>query len=216
MAVKNRNNDVKSGIVYIFTNPAMPDIVKIGMTTREQIDDRLKELFTTSVPVPFECEYACKVDDCQKVENALHIAFGPSRINPQREFFKIEPEQAIAILELFSKGNIADEISKEAGAGIDQVAFEAGKKLKIQRRPHLNFNEMNIPIDSIIKFTSEDNNIEVRVCSDKKVDYNGEQASLTRATREILGLNYDVQPTPYWTFNGRSLTDIYNDTYQSI
>ena len=27
-----------------------------------------------SVPVPFECEYACKVEDCEKVEKAPHIA----------------------------------------------------------------------------------------------------------------------------------------------
>ena len=35
------------GIVYVITNPAMPDIVKIGMTNRDTIDARLKELFNT-------------------------------------------------------------------------------------------------------------------------------------------------------------------------
>ncbi len=67
------------GIVYVLTNPVMPGIVKIGMTERSDIDKRLRELYTTGVPVPFECAYACKVDpaDCAKIEKALHKAFEP-------------------------------------------------------------------------------------------------------------------------------------------
>ena len=49
------------GIVYLLTNPVMPGLVKIGMTTQEDIDKRMKELYTTGVPVPFECQFACKV-----------------------------------------------------------------------------------------------------------------------------------------------------------
>ena len=33
------------------------------------------------------------------------------------------------------------------------------------------------------------------------------------ATRILLGIEHSVQPSPYWTFNGRSLRDIYNETY---
>ncbi|WP_192815192.1 GIY-YIG nuclease family protein, partial [Treponema pedis] len=52
---------MENGIVYILSNPAMPGIYKIGITSRNDIKHRLKELYTTSVPVPFECEYACRV-----------------------------------------------------------------------------------------------------------------------------------------------------------
>lgn len=50
----------------------MPDLVKIGMTNRDNVDARMKELFNTSVPVPFECGYACKVVGlrCEEVEKA--------------------------------------------------------------------------------------------------------------------------------------------------
>ena len=72
----------------------MSGMVKIGMTTRDTVEARMKELFNTSVPLPFECEYACKVSACEKVEKALHIAFQPYRIHTRREFFKINPEQA--------------------------------------------------------------------------------------------------------------------------
>lgn len=40
----------------------MPGLVKIGMTTREDMDSRMKELYSTGVPVPFECQFACKVN----------------------------------------------------------------------------------------------------------------------------------------------------------
>ena len=75
------------GIVYLLTNPVMPGLVKIGMTTQEDIDKRMKELYTTGVPVPFECKFACKVkkSDCLKIEKALHKAFDPQRINQNRE-----------------------------------------------------------------------------------------------------------------------------------
>lgn len=90
------------GIVYLLTNPVMPGLVKIGMTTQEDIDKRMKELYTTGVPVPFECKFACKVkkSDCLKIEKALHKAFEPQRINQNREFFRINVDQAQAILEL--------------------------------------------------------------------------------------------------------------------
>jgi len=45
----------KSEIVYLLTNPAMPGLIKIGRTTRKDIKARMRELYTTGVPLPFEC-----------------------------------------------------------------------------------------------------------------------------------------------------------------
>lgn len=203
----------ESGLVYVLTNPAMPGIVKIGLTTRDKIEDRLKELFKTNIPVPFKCEFACQVDDCKKVETALHRAFRPYRF-PQREFFKIEPEQAIAILELFDKKDITLEITKEINENTTPEERNAGEKLEKQRRPPLNFKEMGIPIGSSLKFTEEDN-IEVEVAGEKKVKYknNEELFSLTKITKDLLQSDYSVQPTGYWSYNGKNLKDIYDETY---
>jgi hypothetical protein len=202
------------GIVYVLSNPAMPGLVKIGMTSRDKIDDRLKELFNTSVPVPFDCEFACKVDDCEKVEKALHIAFGPSRVHPQREFFKIESEQAIAILNLLSTENVTPDVLSEIQSEMNPQDAESSKRFKLQRRPNLNFTEMGIPIGSVLKYS--DDSIEVIVSTDRKVKYKDEEMSLTRATRTILNVEYDVQPTGHWYYNGRNLSDIYNETYVDI
>ena len=104
------------GIVYLLTNPVMPGLVKIGMTAQEDIDKRMRELYTTGVPVPFECKYACKVktSDCFKIEKALHKAFDPQRVNQNREFFRINVEQAQAILELFHHEDVTEDLLDEA------------------------------------------------------------------------------------------------------
>jgi hypothetical protein len=207
---KTENMETENGMVYVLTNAAMPGIVKIGLTTRDKIDNRLKELFKTNVPVPFKCEFACKVDDCRKVESALQIAFRPYRF-PQREFFKIDPDQAIAILKLLEIREITDEINQEIKESTTKEERDAGEKLEKQRRPPLNFKDMDILIGSLLKFTEDDS--EVEVVGDKKVKYLGETYSLTSLTKKLLKLEYAVQPTGYWLFNGKNLKEIYEETY---
>jgi hypothetical protein len=202
------------GIVYVLTNPAMPGLVKIGMTNKESVDARLKELFNTSVPVPFECEYACKVTETAKVEKALHIAFHPYRIHSQREFFEINPEQAIAILQLLDKSkDITSEIVEEINNDLTEVDKAAGRKMKIKRRPPLNYIEMGIPLGAKLEFNRDDETYIVEVCDTKKVSYYGVKKSLTAITKELLGIEHALQPTSYWTYNGKNLMDIYNETY---
>lgn len=208
------NNKETYGIVYVLTNPAMPDMVKIGMTSRESMDARLRELYNTSVPVPFECEYACRVKNYQEVERALHLAFHPYRIHPQREFFRINPEQAIAILKLLDRGSdITAEVSNELNNDLTEQDRTAGEQMKKMRRPPLNFVELGIPIGSQLRFIEDDKVVIAEVSGEKKVAVNGAETSLTAITRELLGLEYSIQPSPYWTYNGRKLLDIYNDTY---
>ncbi|MGY0217636.1 GIY-YIG nuclease family protein [Endozoicomonadaceae bacterium StTr2] len=199
----------ESQIVYILSNPAMPGIVKIGKTTQSDVKTRMNQLYTTGVPVPFECIYATQVGDCSKVESALHLAFGPCRVNPNREFFKIDAEQAIAILKLLGNKDVTPELNQELNNNISQAERDSGKKLN--KRPNLNFLEMNIPDGSELIY--KDGSVSVKVSGDKKVLFNGQLMSLTAATREVLGIDYSVQPTPHWTFKGKLLREIYNDTY---
>ncbi|PNG45926.1 MULTISPECIES: GIY-YIG nuclease family protein [unclassified Variovorax] len=92
--------------VYVLTNPAMPGIVKIGMTRASDVAQRIATLSgNSSVPLPFECVYACNVPDARKVEQALHVALGPDRINPSREFFRTSPTQVLAVRRCFTKAS---------------------------------------------------------------------------------------------------------------
>ena len=87
-------------IVYVLTNPAMPGIVKIGMTDRANVQHRMGELYSTGVPLPFDCVIAREIEGRKagEIENALHAAFDPHRINRSREFFELEPEQVEVLL----------------------------------------------------------------------------------------------------------------------
>lgn len=199
----------QEGIVYLFTNAAMPELVKIGKTLREDIRPRMVELFNTCVPFPFDCAYAARVKNPDKVEAALHTAFAPHRVNPKREFFKIDTAQAIAIIKLLEIENITPEIKTEAHT-IDPESSEAADQLK-KRRPSLNFREMEIPLGSELISNSTGETAVVK--SERTVVFRGEEMSLTKATRLTLGIDYSVAPTRYWSFNGRSVSEIFNETY---
>ena len=86
-----------SEVVYVLTNESMPGLVKIGRTSGS-IEKRMRELYKTGVPIPFECAYAAEVADSKDIEKVLHEAYRDSRLNPNREFFRISPESARAIL----------------------------------------------------------------------------------------------------------------------
>lgn len=197
-------------IVYALTNSAMPGLVKIGKTTQTDISLRMGQLYSTGVPVPFECVYAVQVDDCTKVESALHVAFGPDRINPNREFFKIDPEQAIAVLKLLGPNDATEEVRKELNENVSQAEKDSGNKLK--KRPNMDFHEMGIFDGAVLNFV-DDEGVAVIVQGPKKVIYEGITMSLTAATRQILGLDYSIQPSPKWKYQGRLLKDIYEEYY---
>jgi|SRR5579883_1728885 len=196
-------------IVYVLTNPVMPSLVKIGCTEQEDANLRIAQLYTTGVPVPFQIEFAAKVADANQVEEALHIAFAPYRINPKREFFRIEPEQAIAILKLLHIEDKTSEVSEQA-SGIDQESLAAAEQQR-SRRPNFNFVEMGIPIGSVLHSTHNDTT--VTVVDPRRVRLGDEELYLTAATKAVLGTDYPVAPGYHWTYNGRLLSDIYEDTY---
>jgi hypothetical protein len=152
------------------------------------------------------------VRDIDSVEKALHTAFSPDRVNPKREFFEIEATQAIAILKLLELENVSPLVEQEANV-IDTIEVDAAR-VYAQKRPRMNFEEMGIPVGSELSFN---NSGEIAVViSDRTVQFRDEETSLTNATRQALGdgYAYNVAPGPYWSFNGRRLRDIYNDTYQ--
>lgn len=199
-------------IVYVLTNPGMPNLVKIGKTTRSDVTARMNELYSSGVPYPYECEYAVEVDDCTAVEKALHTAFQPNRVNPRREFFNIDPEQALAILKIVGGNDVTPMVNEDLNTNVTEAERESAKKAK--RLPNINFEEMGIPVGSVLVFAG-DEDAEVIVSAERKVMFNEEEVSLSRATRELLGLDYNVQPTKYWTFEGINLREIYAETYIS-
>lgn len=197
-------------IVYVVTNPAMPGLVKIGYTSQADAKDRIAQLYGTGVPVPFDLEYAARVDNADKVEEALHTAFAPYRINPKREFFRIEPEQAIVILRLLQKDDATAEVSQQAER-LDPESIAAAEQMR-KRRPNMNFQEMGIPVGATLYFTQGDST--VTVLGPKRVKFGEEEMSLTAVTKQLQETEYNLPPALYWTYEGQLLRDIYNETYE--
>lgn len=185
------------------------------MTEREEIDARLKELYTTGVPVPFECRFAAKVNasECSKIEHALHTAFAPNRVNANREFFRIQPEQAIAILELFHHEDVTEEITEEIQNDLTDEDKAASSKAKA-KRPPLSFFEMGMKVGDKLLW-KDDPSIFVVVSSERKVSYDGEETSISSLSAKLKGYNTrHIAPGKYWIDeSNRLLDDIYDETY---
>lgn len=92
--------DNTPGYVYILTNPSFrEDWVKIGISSRS-VDVRSKELYNTAVPLPFEIYATLKTTKYQEAEKLIHRyieRFSNLRINKDREFFNVKPEEALEI-----------------------------------------------------------------------------------------------------------------------
>lgn len=202
------------GIVYLLTNPVMPGLVKIGMTAQEDIEKRMKELYTTGVPVPFECQFACKVEkcDCAKIEKALHIAFSPQRVNANREFFRIQIDQAKAILELFHHEDITETVSDEIEN--DLTTEDKAATIKAHtHRPAMNFYEMGLQRGDILVW-KDNPTISATISSDRKVSYEGEEVSISALSAKLKGYSIKyISPGAHWLFKDKLLGDIYDETY---
>lgn len=187
--------------VYILTNHAMPGIIKIGLT-ENQVTERLLQLDTTSVPVPFQCFYAARVEDNRRVERALHTAFGDFRIRANREFFRMDPFRVKAILEVLALEDVTPR-SETVGSPDDIKAMSV-----VGKRGKFKFSSANVPVGSTLNFV-KDLEMTAVVQDDETVLFDGLSCSLTAAALTALkkcGFNWSsVQGPEYWLFNGETV-----------
>lgn len=106
-----------------------PGYVKIGMTNGD-LEERIRCLDTTSVPLPFECFYAARVADAREVEKRLHDAFLDHRVRSNREFFEVAPERVASALKLAEIENVTpgrDFVeSEEDQKALDEARAKGG------------------------------------------------------------------------------------------
>lgn len=82
------------GFTYVLSNPAMPDIVKVGYTTARG-EARAKELNPTAVPLPYVVEFGAMTSFPGKVRARAHQMLDWNRVAPDRDFFRVAPHLAI-------------------------------------------------------------------------------------------------------------------------
>ena len=196
-----------NGIIYVLSNPAMPGIVKIGKTTRD-VELRLNELYQTGTPLPFECVYAARVEDESKVERALHLAFDPQRVNPRREFFSIQPEQAVTILELLAVEDVTPTVQENV-ANVDTDAREAIVRFKSSRKAPMKLSQIGITPGTILTYT--DGDATCVVVNDKQVEYQGALYSLSGLAQELMSYPRSVRGSQYFTYQGKRLSEMYDE-----
>ena len=93
------DNFTLGGWVYVLSNPAMPGIYKIGMTTSTP-EIRAREVSQgTGVPLPYEVELAYFSSSPRKDESEIHEYLDTCRLASNREFFKCELEEVIEAFE---------------------------------------------------------------------------------------------------------------------
>ncbi len=189
------------GIIYIISNPAMPGLVKIGKTI--DLESRLKSLYSSGVPLPFRCIFAKKVSNYHFVEREIHNLLAPHRENTNREFFRIAEDQVVSSLRIVEGEDVTPK-SDDFEDKEDEVAFQ--KTTRIGQR--FNFDMVNIRMGSILHF-SRDENITCKVISSTRVEFEGNNHSLSSAgliAINRMGYSWKSMPGPLnWKYDGEVL-----------
>ena len=202
----NDKSPEKNGIVYLLTNPAMPDLVKIGRT-ENNLENRIRDLSRSpGIPIPFQVIRASKVVDCVEVESLLHIAFGDHRINPKREFFRVNPERVIAAMKLAEVKNVTP--------GSDYVEDDKEQQIlnrEQARKESFRFSMVDIKPGAVLSFI-EDESIECMVHDDRKVLFEERIISLSESAKILLNRNFghstsSARGPDYWIYENESLSE---------
>lgn len=201
-----------TGIVYCLENSEMPDLVKIGQTA--DIEQRLRQLDNTSVPVPFTCVLALEVEGAQEAERLLHDTFSDHRVRKSREFFRVSPQRVVAAMRLTRGRDVTPKTDvledEESGRALDESRKRRG-------REKFNFEMVDITPGTVLHFQAsaeaDDGASEwtATVHSRTKIIFDGAETSLTAATNEIrsrLGLSLLWgSAAHHWYLDGESLSE---------
>lgn len=194
-----------SEIVYVLTNEAMPGLVKVGKTNGD-LNMRIRQLFSSGVPLPFEVFYACEVANATFVEAQLHDAFGDHRVSRNREFFRIAPERVQAALRLaqIREVKVGDEVFETPE---DKADVEAAK-----RRSRFRLSMIGLQPGTVLRLARDPNITCATVDEINKVMFGDVVTSLSDAAIEALkkiGYDWPAASGPWeWTYDGKRLDEI--------
>lgn len=90
-------NSVKEGYVYVITNKAWPDWVKIGMAI--DAEDRLSGYQTSSPHRDYILEHSVYSNERRKAEQQAHSRAAKLAIEVNGEWFKLTVQKAIEVLD---------------------------------------------------------------------------------------------------------------------
>ena len=189
------------GYIYIMTNPALHDMVKIGYAADVEI--RRQQLSTTALPYEYEVyatyETSGNLED-KKLHKMIDNLNPDLRVSKNREFFVMSPEDAYELLEAIAVISGSQDKLKRVKAA------KSSKASQTIRRPAIDFYKCGLK-DGDQLVCTEDPTIVVTVKGEHKVLFGDEITSLTAIMRKIKGYKNIAGPS-YFTYKGEPLTDI--------
>lgn len=211
----------EKGYVYILTNDSFrEDWVKIGRSSRP-VDVRSKELDNTAVPLPFKIYATIQTTKYTNVERIVHKQIDrltDLRIRQNREFFNVEPSQALDILLDLATAiddavvmQYVDDKPLQLYPSINNEKPQAVKIEKhVQRKP-FEFAMVGLKDGDMITFAPL--NIQVKVNGKNKVEFEGRLWSLSAFTGTYLPIEKQnnsgaYQGPKYFTYNNKTLWDL--------
>ena len=213
------------GVIYILTNPAFPEYVKIGYT--QNLEERLGNLNRSpAIPYAFRA-YAVYEVDTRLTDRELHKLI--DSLNPDlrtretfdgrervKEFFAMSAEEAYSLLESIAKiSGTKNRLKRMAPEGHEVLAEQTAEDIRnTAKKKPFTFSECEIPIGAKIAFV-KDNSIVATVVDHKHIEYNNLTTSMSALAQELLGSRWQVQGPAYFTYKGRKLTDIREDIASS-
>lgn len=82
------------GYIYFASNASMPGLLKIGHSLGSPFE-RVAELRSTGVPSSFVVLACFRVKDCARAEKRIHEILDHTRLESDREFFRVSIENAL-------------------------------------------------------------------------------------------------------------------------
>ena len=193
------------GFIYIMTNPALKDMVKIGYA--QNVEVRRKQLSTTALPYEYEV-YATYETSGNLEDKMLHKMIDQLnddlRVSKNREFFVMTAQEAYELLEAIA--TISG--TKEKLVLVKEKAHK--KPDQHVKRPKINFQKCGIPVGAELVFV-DDPNVKVYVVDEHKVQWNEEITSLSAIAAEIKKQKA-IQGSAFFKYNGKLITQIAEET----
>lgn len=213
--------DKQPGYVYILTNPSFrEDWVKIGMT--QNMDERLRTLDTTALPLPFKKYATLETVKYEKAEKHVHHfieTFTNLRIRDKREFFNVKPEQALKIFcevaELLDDAIVTKYDEKGNPTQIYPIPCpekpDNTAPLRLAPRKPFDFDMVGLREGDTVTF--DPLKLNVKVCGKNKVTYKGNAYTLTGFCKAFLPDNMRntseaYQGPKYFSYEGKTLWEI--------
>ncbi len=201
------------GKIYVLTNDAMPDYIKIGYTAADDVETRMKQLDTTGLPLPFRLHACIEVENAQQLERLAHDVFASQRARSNREFFLMEPETAVRYLKAVSLNDASAKWIAADQQMIDETGNPLGEAQVVKpKQASFTFSAAEVPLGAEVQFV-RDPSIKAKVVSDTEVEFEGSVIRLSPLTRLIFERQGTVNASgayagpDYFTFQDEILSD---------